>query len=373
MKLKIFIIIIIGLLIVPMISLIYYFNSGKNVSINEDIPDKKISAKDLVELAKPYVDKYFQEKDYYIGEINMDLDKNLEGVVQIWYKEKQQNHKKVPNIVTIEIDTKNKRILSIIDQVDDSKIEPGIINIEEWSIDSSDAIELAKKIYKNYNDFDFTTVYLSGTQILENGPEKWKIGFFNQDTLKAFTIDIDPYTGKVYDFEYMDIKVNPNDTTNNKEPISSTTDIPQNTQLTKTPQSDTTAIPTTKPEATKAENFYIEEVISNYETLLVEAINNNDFSLIESLLVPNSNLYNSQKKLVSDLYTKNIKEKLIDFNIESIENTGKNGIYKVYVSESIGIKYLDKQDFETKKYDWIYTVVKSKDSIGLSEIEKWNK
>lgn len=164
------------------------------------------------------------------------------------------------------------------------------------------------------------------------------------------------------------IKSNSNDTNDNKKPITSTTDTPQNAE-----QQPSAIESTTNLETAKADNFYIEEVVRNYETLLVEAINNNDFSLIENLLIPNSNLYHSQKKLISDLYKKNIKEKLIDFNIESIEDTGKDGVFKVYVSESIGIKYPDKQDFETKKYNWIYTVIISKDRIGLSEIEKWNK
>lgn len=167
------------------------------------------------------------------------------------------------------------------------------------------------------------------------------------------------------------VKVNPN-TNDNKEPMVSTTDAPQNVQSTKT-QEPTTIVPNTNPEAAKADHFYIEEVVSNYETLLIEAINNNNFSLIENLLIPNSNLYNSQKKLVTDLYSKNIKEKLLGFDIVDIQDTGKEGVFKVYVRENIGVKYPDKQDFETKEYNWIYTVIKSKDSVGLSDIEKWAK
>jgi hypothetical protein len=123
----------------------------------------------------------------------------------------------------------------------------------------------------------------------------------------------------------------------------------------------------------KADDFYISELIANYERLLVQVINNNEFSAIESLLVPGSKLYNSQKKLVSDLYTKKIQEKLVEFDIEDIKYMEKEGVYKVYVTEKIGIKYPDKQDFEIKEFNWVYTVVSSNDKIGLSDIEKWDK
>ena len=152
---------------------------------------------------------------------------------------------------------------------------------------------------------------------------------------------------------------------------------PRNTAEPKTVESTKSIVPsqvetTTNPEGTKAWGFYIQEVTRNYEILVIEAINNNDFSLIENLLIPNSNLYNSQKKLITDLYTKNIKEKLVDFSIENIQETEKDGVFKIFVNESIGIKYSGKVNFETKEYKWIYTLVKNKDSIGLSNIEEWS-
>lgn len=121
----------------------------------------------------------------------------------------------------------------------------------------------------------------------------------------------------------------------------------------------------------KADEFYIEEIVRNYETLLVEAINTNDFSLIENLLIPGSNLYNAQKKLVSDLYKKNIKEKLIDVDIVEITAGEKEDIYRVFVTETIAIKYPG-NDFVERKFNWIYTVIYEGDKLGLSDIEKWN-
>jgi hypothetical protein len=123
----------------------------------------------------------------------------------------------------------------------------------------------------------------------------------------------------------------------------------------------------------KADDFNISDVVANYERLLIYAINNNEFSALEAVLIPNSKLYNSQKKLVQDLHDKNIEEKLIEFNIEEIQKIENEGIYKVFVNEKIGIKYSDKQVFETKEFNWIYTVEESNEKLGLSDIEKWNK
>ncbi|QGQ98805.1 hypothetical protein EHS13_29975 [Paenibacillus psychroresistens] len=121
----------------------------------------------------------------------------------------------------------------------------------------------------------------------------------------------------------------------------------------------------------KADDFFISELVANYENLLIQAINNNEFTAIENLLIVNSPLYNSQKKLVKDLYAKRVQEKMVDFSIEKIESLEKEGTYNVYVNERIAIKYPDKQDFETKEFNWIYKVVESDGKLGLSDIEKW--
>lgn len=96
------------------------------------------------------------------------------------------------------------------------------------------------------------------------------------------------------------------------------------------------------------------------------------FSVIENLPIEGSNLYNSQKKLVEDLHNKGIKEELVDFEISEIKSTENEDVYKVYVNEKIEIKYPEKETVP-KEFNWVYTVLSTKDKIGLSEIEKWNR
>ncbi|MBU7314286.1 TcaA NTF2-like domain-containing protein [Paenibacillus oleatilyticus] len=59
-----------------------------------------------------------------------------------------------------------------------------------------------------------------------------------------------------------------------------------------------------KLSTTKADDYEIGLLITNYEQRLVEAINTHDFSTVEYLLIPYSPLYEAQKKLVEHLVTK---------------------------------------------------------------------
>jgi len=195
------------------------------------------------------------------------------------------------------------------------------------------------------------------------------------------TLDITYVSGKEYEEKNIVLQLEGtlDDTNRHQESIQSTADIPQSTRLTEAPEPAEESVDM-RLAGTKADSFYIEEVARNYTSAVIDAINDNDFSRLENLLVPNSSLYDSQKKLVSDLYARNIKLELfdydIDFDLDCLEEQGEAGIYwvyEVYVTESVGVKYPDKQDFETKEYNWVYTIVLSEDDVGISQIEEWDK
>lgn len=185
------------LILVLIVGMLYYFNSGGE-DINKNIPGHKTTAKQLVEISKPFVEKYWGNRSYHVGAINMELDKSEQGNVEIWYKDEKKNNDGVPNIITVEIDTKNKKVLRIINQDRDSKIEPGNINIEKWAIDSREAIKMANEAFKGNSDFDYTIAYLSGTNSYLGGKETWDVSLFNKINKKAYYLKIDAYTGDIY-------------------------------------------------------------------------------------------------------------------------------------------------------------------------------
>lgn len=144
-----------------------------------------------------------------------------------------------------------------------------------------------------------------------------------------------------------------------------TTSTPQNTQT-------VNVTPIWPIEGTRPVSFWVSETVSNYRGAFVDAVDTNNFNQLSNFLIPNSEIYNSQKKLVSELYEKGIKEEKIKVDIKYSPRVLDYGIYKVYVTETIGIKYPDKQDYEIKDFHWIYTVEASKDNIGISNIEEWS-
>lgn len=109
----------------------------------------------------------------------------------------------------------------------------------------------------------------------------------------------------------------------------------------------------------------INELIEKYENAMVDAINNNDFSILEPYLIPNSNLYNMQKKLVERLSKRSIKEKLINVQVEDTKIVGNN--YNVYVYEKFNIDYAGKVS-KVKEFYYIYEVKNNNGRLGLSDI-----
>lgn len=119
----------------------------------------------------------------------------------------------------------------------------------------------------------------------------------------------------------------------------------------------------------KTEYDQIEELMNKYEKGLIEAINNNNFSLVELYLTEGSPLYKSQKNLVKNLYTKGIKEEYVTHDLGYVYFISKN-IFKVEVVETIKIKNPQKCE-EKKDFQWIYTITNADKTMKLSQIEKW--
>ncbi|SDF80747.1 hypothetical protein SAMN04488542_11799 [Fontibacillus panacisegetis] len=113
----------------------------------------------------------------------------------------------------------------------------------------------------------------------------------------------------------------------------------------------------------------ISKLIKYYEKNLIEAINKGTFSFVEPNLLPDSNLFVAQKKLVNNLFTRKITE---EFQNSEIYRTYYIDINKfdVEVAENIKINYPDKEGI-LREYHWIYSVEKVGESYFLSDIKEW--
>ena len=122
----------------------------------------------------------------------------------------------------------------------------------------------------------------------------------------------------------------------------------------------------------KADGYYVELVIDSYERLLIEAINENQFSLIEDLLDNNGPLYKEQEKLITRLHKKRIHEKLISYAVDKIDSD--EDYFFVYTVEKIEIQYPEKDPL-VKEFTWKYTVREDylEKSAKIIKLEKWTE
>lgn len=133
---------------------------------------------------------------------------------------------------------------------------------------------------------------------------------------------------------------------------------------------DTTTLAST-PEIIETEkDSIVNTAIKNYENTIVDAINSNNFTAVEATLIKDSSLYKSQKALIANLNKQGIKEKLAGFSISKIQWNEDKSVCKVYVNETISIKYPEKE-YVDKDFSYVYTLTYSSDNkLLLSDIGK---
>jgi hypothetical protein len=117
-------------------------------------------------------------------------------------------------------------------------------------------------------------------------------------------------------------------------------------------------------------NEEVAALVTLYSYSLVDAINYNNFSLVESTLVPGSNLYNMQNKLVRDLNQRGISEEVVDFKVLDVSK-GNDGKYRVNTYEKTRIYYSDGTS-KVKEFYWTYDVVYNEMYSGLVDIRSTN-
>ena len=117
-----------------------------------------------------------------------------------------------------------------------------------------------------------------------------------------------------------------------------------------------------------ADNEDIKYLVANYIESLVEAINYNEFSIVENTMVRGSNLHSMQRNLVRDLNDKGISEEVMDYKILDISNGSKPGEYKVKTNEQIKIYKADGTS-KVGDYNWTYTVMYDENQVGLTDIK----
>lgn len=163
-------------------------NCSKKINVN--ITQNAKSAHDLVAYAKPYVDKFLENK-YHIGEIDMKINKDHEGDVRITIIEDKPIDN--PKVIQVQMNTE-KHVLTQIECLgNNDKNNPGKILFENWHIDSVEAVERAKLVLKDKTGINYDSVYLRAYHNYKLDKEYWRAEFIN------YWIEIDPFSGEILD------------------------------------------------------------------------------------------------------------------------------------------------------------------------------
>lgn len=163
---------------------------------NEDLPDNLNSGKSLAEYAVNVIETDCGKK-FDIGSVYMIVDSELKGEVEVTLVEKEQ---KKPMLVYVNFDTKSNKLLDFKYADWHSKLDPGIINIQNWKIDYAEAFEISKEFHSKTDGFRYDDVIIRSYDsypVADEEKEVWVVSFCDIPGEKNYNTRIDPYTGEV--------------------------------------------------------------------------------------------------------------------------------------------------------------------------------
>lgn len=118
----------------------------------------------------------------------------------------------------------------------------------------------------------------------------------------------------------------------------------------------------------KADDYYVEEFISSYIWSLTDAVNENNFNLVDHKLDEKSKIYNIEKDYVRDTYAKGTKLKLINYTFDEIKYISENDC-KVYVTVEHEITNSD-DSTEKRISQRVFTVFDDGEMMKIINIEQ---
>lgn len=195
-KLKISALLVIFVFCILLFSSCEYAFIQSYYEVNEDLPDNLTSGKSLAEYAVNTVEED-SGKEFNVGEVYMILDPELKGEVKVTLVEKKQRK---PLLVYVDFDTKSNKLLSFNYNGWHSKLDPGIINFQDWKIDHTEAIEISERFFSEADGFRYDRVLIyscNSHPFKDEYWEDWSVSLYDDKGKKKYYTRIDPYTGEI--------------------------------------------------------------------------------------------------------------------------------------------------------------------------------
>lgn len=201
--LKILIIIIFSIICIYLLNLVI---NPINKVIDRPIDNNIVSAKQIEEYLASIsseIDK-FAKNDLTIGYIEMKLDNTYKGKVAVTLS---QADSKRPTVIQVHFDT-NSSVLEKIQYIGkSSKLYPGVIHIENWVIDSTDAIIIAKNFFSSNEfteKFRFDEILLNtyNDTLVDFTGNTEKLCIYITDNVNGIRYEakLDPYSGNIISY-----------------------------------------------------------------------------------------------------------------------------------------------------------------------------
>lgn len=185
------------LLVLTVVVIILLCSCKKAVKeLNQEISSELVTAKEITEITDKVVKDEWGDKDFYLSEITMYLDENHRGSLSLIYADGLETKTTVPNMLKIEVNTKEHKIVRLKRLTKDSKLYPGVISFDDWTIDSIDAYNLAVDLFKEIDSYD--SVIISSTPSFEGDSEAWSVILWKDKT--RYSCFINSYTGEVISY-----------------------------------------------------------------------------------------------------------------------------------------------------------------------------
>lgn len=162
-----------------------------NIAIGENV----LSAKEISSYVNNALKEVTPVRDMKIGQINMEINKELLGDITVTYFEQ---NKKYPTLYYVKVNTKEHLIKDMSVERFNDKYKSKNLEIETWNIDSTKAIEIAKNYFKEDKDFKYDRLSLMGYLDADN-TKCWNVTMISSETKKVYKVFINPFTGYVVD------------------------------------------------------------------------------------------------------------------------------------------------------------------------------
>ena len=118
----------------------------------------------------------------------------------------------------------------------------------------------------------------------------------------------------------------------------------------------------------RADIYNAEEIVRNYVSLRVDAINDHAFYAIDNLLDQKAAVYQSEKKKYDDAINKGLSESLADLSLDT-QAGDQAGVFSVNVVEKLKVKAADQTEYSDQTNEWVFTVTQTSASVLITDIQ----